>query len=235
MREELRIRTSTHPVGLYRVHYERRSVLVLPRHGPTHACAPHEIGHGSHMEALRSLGVTAIVGLSAVGALRADLPVAATVIPDDFVGARELPSVDGYRRTAHGPVHQSFAEAYCPQVRRILVSKFAPGPCVYTAGIYLQAAGPRYETPAEVRLYRQWGADIVGMTGVSEVVAARQSGLCYAALACVTNLGTGLSRDEPQHGRVSEIMSRFLVENRDAILTAALEAGDLPPCSSCCR
>ena len=233
VREEVYVCTGSYPVAILRIRYRDADVLVLPRHGLRHAIPPHQIDHALNMAALRQLGVTHVIGLSAVGSLRADLGAGTVVVLDDFIGHREVPSLQAYPTGLSGPLHAHFTSPFCPTLRRILTNAFGPCDNCRPTGTYLQTAGPRFETPAEVRLYGTWGADVVGMTAVSEAIAARQSGLCYAGVACVTNFASGIEASEPTHGEIVSAMARVIEHIRFQLVDAALEAGLLPSCAGC--
>lgn len=233
VREEVYGRAGAHPVAILRIRYRDADVLVLPRHGLGHALAPHEIDHASNMAALKQLGVTHVIGLSAVGSLKADLLPGALVVLDDFIGPREMPSLQAYPAGRSSPFHAQFTNPFCPTLRRILANTLGQCENFRPTGTYVQTAGPRFETPAEVRLYGTWGGDVVGMTAISEVIAARQSGLCYAGVACVTNLASGIEGAGPAHEEVVSAMARVIEHVRFRLLDAALEASDLSSCAGC--
>ena len=207
-------------------------VVFLPRHGAGHAIPPHRVNYRANIAALKALGCTAVIATNAVGSLRCDLPPGMLVAADqflDFAKSRPLTFYDG--DDEHGVKHVDVTEPYCPNVRRWLVEGAGDvgGTCV-DGGTYLCAEGPRFETAAEIRLFAQWGADMVGMTGVPEVVLARELGLCYAALCLVTNLGAGLADEHPSHREVTELMDCRLQAVETVLLAAVARAEDLPGC-----
>jgi 5'-methylthioadenosine phosphorylase len=185
------------------------------------------------MAALKQLGVTHVIGLSAVGSLKADLPPGAVVVLDDFIGPREMPSLRGYPTELSGCLHAQFTNPFCPALRNILINTLGPSGNCHPSGTYVQTAGPRFETPAEVRLYRDWRGDVVGMTCVSEAVAARYAGLHYAGIACVTNLGSGIEGAEPAHEEIVSAMACIIERTRWPLFDAALEASRLPLHGGC--
>lgn len=177
-----------------------RTVVVLPRHGPGHRLPPHRINYRANISALKELGCRAVVATNAVGSLRPDLGVGSFVLPDQFIDMtrqRALTFFDGQ----DGPVvHTDVTDPYCPRLREALRGGLqAHRLSVADGATYLCTEGPRFETPAEIRMFAQWGADLVGMTGVPEVVLAREAGLCYASVCVVTNLAAGLGA-----GRLNE-------------------------------
>lgn len=185
-------------------------VIFLSRHGETHGLAPHKINYRANIAALVELGVERILATNAVGSLRLDLPPGSLILLSDFLDftrGRPLTFWEGVEHAPSPVVHTDFSEPYCPQLRETLMDAASRvNVKLLPRGIYLCTAGPRYETPAEVRLFAQWGADVVGMTGVPEAVFAREAGLCYAAVGIVTNYAAGLQKAPVAH---EEVMSRM--------------------------
>lgn len=185
-------------------------VIFLSRHGETHGLAPHKINYRANIAALVELGVERVLATNAVGSLRDDLPPGSLILLDDFLDftrGRPLTFWEGIEHAPSPVVHTDFSEPYCPQLRETLMDVAAKSKVkLLPRGVYLCTAGPRYETPAEVRLFAQWGADVVGMTGVPEAVFAREAGLCYAAVGIVTNYAAGLQNAPVAH---EEVMSRM--------------------------
>ena len=207
-------------------------VVFLARHGVGHRTPPHRINFRANVAALRSLGCTAVIATSAVGSLHLDLPPGAFVVADqllDLTKARPLTFYDG--DDEHGVKHVDVTEPYCANVRRWLIEGAAQvGEACADGGTYLCLEGPRFETAAEIRLFAQWGADMVGMTGVPEAVLARELGLCYATLCLVTNFGAGLSSNPPSHREVQELMDQRLQVLESVLLAAVARAVDVPDC-----
>jgi 5'-methylthioadenosine phosphorylase len=210
--------------------HEGTRYLFLCRHGDGHRLAPHEIDYRANIVALAEAGVTRIIATNAVGSLRDDLTPGTLLVVDDFIDftrARPVTSTDA----TNGPVHADLSVPYCPEVRTALIR--AGNDCeaqVLPHGVYVCVDGPRYETPAEVRMFSRWGGDVIGMTGVPEVVFAREQGICYASLAIVTNLGVGFSADPVRHGTVSEAVR----SQSDVVGRILLHAAAALPAERCC-
>ena len=170
---------------------------VFQRHGEATAYVlPHRIDHVANLRALADAGCDRVLAIASVGGLRAELGPGTMVVPDDFVAldAEPLSGVEGER--AHRAV------GFDPPWReRVLDALAAAGTQARDGGVYWQATGPRFETPAEVRLIAAH-ADVVGMTIGSECVAACELGLAYAALCIVDNLANGISGEEISLDRV---------------------------------
>lgn len=199
--------------------------IFLPRHGEAHQIAPHQIHYRANIAALRQLGVTRILATNAVGSLRPDLLPGSLVLFSDFIDFtrhRPLSFWDGIPSVEASVVHTDFSVPYCPDLRRAVQQAASSQQMqLRPVGVYLCTDGPRFETPAEVRLFAQWGADVVGMTGLPEAIFAREAGICYAAIGIVTNLGAGLSEAPVDHTQVAAQMERVIGTVRELLLTAA--------------
>jgi len=232
-REEI-VETPAGPVTLVRAEAAFGPLVFLPRHGPAHSVAPHAVNYRANVLALRAAGVERILATNAVGSLRLDLSPGALLLLDDFIDmTRQRPLT--LWETGSGVVHTDFTEPYCPALR-LAVQEAAEdlGIELLPRGTYLCVEGPRYESPAEVRLFAQWGADVVGMTGLPEAVFAREAGLCYAALAIVTNYGTGLSPDRLSHGAVAAVVEGQAERMQQLLLAAAARIPAVRDCA-CAR
>ena len=198
------------------------TLLFLARHGAGHSLPPHRINHKANIAALRDLGVDAVFATTAVGSLRPEIAPGDFVILDDFLDFTNGGPVTFYSEP--GQVrHTDFVHPYDPALRETLLQTLPPelAPRVHRAGTYLCVSGPRYETPAEVRLFGQWGASVVGMTGAPEAILCREAGLRYAGVALATNYGTGLVPNAPlSHAEVEQEMTA----GRDALAAWLLRA-----------
>ncbi|GIV17531.1 MAG: methylthioadenosine phosphorylase [Armatimonadota bacterium] len=182
-------------------------LVFLPRHGEGHTLPPHRINYRANMLALQQCGVTRIIATAAVGSLNPTMKPGDFVLISDFIDfTRERP-LTIFDRPGE-VVHTDFTHAYCPEIRHVLerTAESLDVP-VHFGGTYLCADGPRYETPAEIRMFAHWGADVVGMTGVPEVVFARELRMCYATVAIVTNWAAGISPSRLSHEEVVAIMA----------------------------
>jgi 5'-methylthioadenosine phosphorylase len=161
-------------------------IAFLPRHGRGHIHTPSTVPYRANIDALKRLGVTDLVAVSAVGSLRADYTPGDFVIIDQYIDrtfARE--------KSFFGPgcvAHVSVAHPTCPRLSAACAdaAKLA-GVKARQGGTYLAMEGPQFSTLAESRLYRSWGCDVIGMTGMPEAKLAREAELCYASVAMVTD------------------------------------------------
>jgi 5'-methylthioadenosine phosphorylase len=188
--------------------FDREHHLVLYRHGLEPYVPPHRIDHAAHARELLALGCDRVLAVSSVGSLRADWPVGTFVLPDDFI-ALDQPPLAAHDERQH--VVPGFTPAWRDRVREAW-THVGDRPLV-DGGVYWQANGPRFETPAEIRMIAA-NADVVGMTVASECVAANQLGLDYAAVCIVDNMANGIA-DEPL---TPEEYARGQVANRDAVI-----------------
>ena len=183
------------------------TLIFAARHGKGHAVPPHRLPARALLWALKEIGVTAILATSAVGSVREEIPPGTLALLGDFMDftkARATTFHDG-----PGVVHQNVSDAYCPTLRSALRrSAERQGIALHPDEVvYVCTEGPRFETPAEIRAYRMLGGDVVGMTQVPEAVLAAELGLCYAAVALVTNLAAGVQGARPSHEEVLELMA----------------------------
>ena len=161
-------------------------VAFLPRHGRGHVHAPATVPYRANIDALKRLGCTDIVAVSAVGSLREDFAPGDFVIVDQYIDrtTQRPPSFFGPGCVAH----VSLADPTCPRLGAACAEAGrAQGLTVHQGATYLSMEGPQFSTRAESRMYRSWGADVIGMTGFSEARLAREAELCYASVAMVTD------------------------------------------------
>jgi 5'-methylthioadenosine phosphorylase len=220
--------------------FEGRSVAFLPRHGPGHELAPHAINYRANLWALRSLGVTRVIGPCASGSLRAEIGPGDLVVLDQLLDRTwgrldtfvEHPTVD----------HVSFADPYCPELSRVLFAAASrpggwPGGRAYQTGTVVVVQGPRFSTRAESRWYAQAGIDVINMTQYPEAYLARELGLCYSGVALVTDRDVGVEGDPDSPPVTMEAAMAVLADNvahTRALLAAAIPA--IPEVAGCaCR
>ncbi len=201
-----------------------RSLVFVPRHGIGHSLAPSSINYRGQIAALHKIGVTRVIGVCAVGSLTRSLPAGSFAVLNDFIDLTRHRPVTFYDDATGPVVHTDFTRPYCPQVRESLVSACSDaGVSCEPGAVYVGVDGPRYETPAEIRLYASWGGHVIGMTNVPEVILAREAGLCYGALAIVSNLAAGLSPGPLSHDEVRSAV-KSAGESLSSILGRAIES-----------
>ena len=180
-----------------------RSVAFLPRHGENHQFPAHQVPYRANLWALRSLGVRQVLAPCAVGGLQPNYGPGTYVVPDQMVD-RTTSRVQTYYD--EGANHVSFADPYCPRLRRHLLDGLE-GHAPVNRGALVIIEGPRFSTRAESRWYAGQGWAVIGMTGHPEAVLARELALCYATVALVTDHDAGV--DEAEAVTVDEVFKVF--------------------------
>ena len=173
-------------------------MVFLPRHGRGHIHSPSSVPYRANIDALKRLGVTDVISVSACGSFREELAPGDFVIVDQFIDrtfARE--------KSFFGPglvAHVSVAHPTCPRLGAACAAAArARGITVHEGGTYLAMEGPQFSSVAESRLYRDvWGCDVIGMTNMPEAKLAREAELCYASVAMITDYDSW----HPEHGSV---------------------------------
>jgi len=161
-------------------------VAFLSRHGRGHRINPGSINYRANIYALKSLGVTQVISVSAVGSMKETIRPGDVVLPDQFIDLTK-------RRVStffdDGIVaHVGFGEPVCSSVADVLEQAGrSVGATLQRGGTYVCMEGPQFSTKAESRLYRQWGVDVIGMTNMPEAKLAREAELCYATVALATD------------------------------------------------
>ncbi len=182
-------------------------LVFMSRHGRDHGTPPHLVNYRANIWALRKLGVQKIIATAAVGSLSSDFRLGELVLLDqflDFTKSRPQTFYDGGKQ---GVLHVDMTEPYCSAVRQIIMDASGQlGFAVKNGACYVCTEGPRFETPAEIRMFQRLGADLVGMTSVPEVVLARELGMCYASIGMVTNEAAGIAAHPLTHTEVMESM-----------------------------
>jgi 5'-methylthioadenosine phosphorylase len=163
-----------------------KKVAFLARHGIGHTILPTEVNSRANIYALKSIGVTRIVSVSACGSLRDDFKPGDIVIPDQLVDFTCLRPRSFF---GNGIVaHIGAADPFCKDLSSAIVESLnQSGKTVHTGGTYITIEGPRFSTRAESNLFRSWGMSIVGMTACPEAILAREAEICYATMAHVTD------------------------------------------------
>lgn len=165
------------------------SVAFLARHGRGHHLLPSELPFRANIYAMKSLGVKYLISASAVGSLKDSIKPLDIVIPDQFIDRTRQRIATFF---GNGVVaHVAFGDPICSALADILEEAIAhlspPDITVHRNGTYICMEGPAFSTKAESNLYRSWGADIIGMTNLTEAKLAREAEIAYATLAMVTD------------------------------------------------
>ena len=168
-----------------------RRVAFLPRHGRHHELVPHLINYRANLWAMRDLGVVRLLGPCAAGSLQPGVRPGDFVVCDQLVD-RTWGRADTFYEGPH-PHHVSYADPYCPELSAVAVTRAeAAGIRVHPRGTVVVVQGPRFSTRAESRWYRAQGWEVINMTQYPEAYLARELGLCYTAIALITDYDTGV-------------------------------------------
>ncbi|MGI5900923.1 MAG: S-methyl-5'-thioadenosine phosphorylase [Desulfitobacteriia bacterium] len=192
-------------------------LVFLKRHGDKHSLPPHAINYRGNIYALHKIGIKKIIATGAVGSIVPEFEIGDLVLVDQFLDFTKNRPLTYYEGGEDGVLHVDVSEPYCPDLRkRIVQSGVELGFVVKNGGVYVCTEGPRFETPAEIKMFEMLCGQVVGMTGVPEVVLARELGLCYAFIALVTNKAAGVSKKPLTHSEVIATMK--ILEDRIAKL-----------------
>lgn len=177
------------PLSIEKINGEE--VVFLPRHGPGHSVPPHKINYRANVFALHEIGVVQTIAVNAVGAINRDFKPGDVVIPHDFVDFTKHRPMTFYD---DAPVtHVDVSQPYCPEIRRVLIETARKLQVnLRERAVLVCTEGPRFETPAEIQMFRVLGCDVVGMTGLPEAVLTRELEMCYAAVCFVSNMAAGI-------------------------------------------
>lgn len=201
--------------------FHGRSIAFLPRHGRRHSIPPHRINFRANIEAFKNMGVSRIIAPSAVGSLREDLKPGDFALPSqyiDYTKSRDYSFSDVGR-----VIHISMADPFCPELQDATLK--AAQNCnirLHTDKTYVCIEGPRFSTKAESRMYRQIGADIIGMTLVPECQLAREARICYASVSTITDYDAWAEKPVTAK-EVMETLSKN-VERTKTLLTEVIDA-----------
>jgi 5'-methylthioadenosine phosphorylase len=231
-RTELKLTTPFgEPSGPYLLGTLRgKRVAFLARHGEGHRLLPSELNFRANIFGMKTMGVEYILSASAVGSLKEEYKPLDIVIPDQFIDRTK-----GRISTFFGrglAAHVGFAHPFCRILSRIVsVGGQGAGAVVHTGGTYVCMEGPQFSTLAESKLYRSWGADIIGMTNLQEAKLAREAEICYSTIALVTDYDCW----HPDHDSVTvDMVIANLVQNaKTAQRLIAKAVEELPFVRSC--
>lgn len=161
-------------------------LLFLPRHGRGHRTPPHKINYRANIAALKLLGATHVVSLSAVGSMKEEIVPGHVVIVDQYIDLTKRRVSTFFDDDV--AAHVAFGDPVCPELSKALVvAARRAGGTVHVGGTYVCMEGPQFSTRAESLIYRSWGVSVIGMTAMPEAKLAREAELPYATLALATD------------------------------------------------
>jgi 5'-methylthioadenosine phosphorylase len=223
--EEVTVETPYGPVHTFIVEDSPYPVVFLNRHGPDRLYPPHSINYRGNLTALKMLGVRKILAINAVGSINRSMPPLSLILVDDYLDFTSGRHRSFYDGGSTGHAYTEMNTPYCPGLRKRLL-ELAPefDLNLYPRGVYVCTNGPRFETPAEIRMFEKLGADVVGMTGVPEVNLARELGIHYASVSYSINWAAGI---ENQIGLVTEGVSDLLASLVGLMLKSIQQTDEL--------
>ena len=179
---------------------ENKEVAFMSRHSEGHSVPPHKINYRANIEALSMMNVNKVFATNSVGSLDTNIQPGDILIPDNFIDfTKNRPSTFYDDKV----VHIDCTEPYCENLRQTIIDSGR----VHPYGVYIATEGPRFETGAEIKFYKLIGGSVVGMTGVPEVVLAKEKQMCYASICAVTNYAASISSSKLTTTEVLDVMN----------------------------
>jgi 5'-methylthioadenosine phosphorylase len=215
--------------------YQNTKMLFLPRHGQNHEQLPHEINYPANIFALKKLGATRIISVSATGSLQEDISPGDIVFPSqyfDWTRGKRRSSFFGSGLSAH----ISTAEPVCPGLARWMADLAREtGLTCHSGKTYACVEGPRLGTKAESHFLRLAGCDLVGMTNVPEAFLAREAQICYAAICIITDYDCW-KEDPSHHANLTSVLALYsqTIESVQDLLRSLMVSAP-PPGDCTCR
>ncbi len=186
-------------VSIFKLH--DKEIVFMPRHAAGHSNPPHMVNYRANVYAMKELGVERIIATNAVGSLDKNVKPGDFLVPHDFIDFTKTRAGTFYDSRT---VHVDVTEPYCNYMRRTI---FSSGDVV-EGGVYICTEGPRFETPAEIQMFKLLGGTVVGMTGIPEAVLSRELEMCYASICVVSNYAASISPNNLTIDEVFEIMDK---------------------------
>jgi len=199
--------------------FEKHTLVFLPRHGKNHQIPPHKVNYRANIQALKQLGVDAIITVNSVGGIAESLQPGDIIIPDqiiDYTHSRENTFYDDF---SDGVRHVEFAYPYSGALRKAIINSIAEDSehGIVTSGVYGCVQGPRLETAAEIKRMGQDGCTIVGMTAMPEAVLAREMEIPYAGICTVANMAAGLTDELITMEDILKVMEKGVASIQELI------------------
>lgn len=236
-REKVLISTPWGNIGVITGKIKGIDVACINRYGDDQTIPSHNINYRANIWSLRQLGVKRVISQNAIGSINPLLRPGDVVIPHDFLD-RTKNRVRSLFEDENCWVRVDMTEPFCPEIRGTLISAAGSNTGrVFSKGVFVCVEGPRFETPSEIKAYRQEGGDIIGTPLIPEIVMAREAELCFGSIAPIMNYGAGLS-SEIKHGGKDGILEQYYGEGvhdlvEDIIAEALLKLVNLEKECSC--
>ena len=210
---------------------EGQRVAFLARHGIGHSITPTEVNYRANIYALKKLGATRIVSISACGSLRDDYAPGDIVIPDQIYD-----NTQSRRRSFFGEgmvAHVGVADPFCPDLsQQMFEAVKGAGAVVHKGGTLITIEGPRFSTKAESNVFRSWGMSIIGMTASPEAFLAREAEICYSTMAHVTDYDVWHISAEPVTvDMVIQTLIKNTIAAQESLRLLVKSLGDATSCN----
>ncbi|HAS72851.1 MAG TPA: S-methyl-5'-thioinosine phosphorylase [Clostridiales bacterium UBA8960] len=187
------------------VNVEGTEIVFLARHGKSHNVPPHKINYRANMMALKMLDVDEVYATCAVGSMNASFTPGDVVLINDFIDFTKHRIQTFFEGDLDKVAHVEMTDPYCAVLRKRFVEAVMSTSVDYKGeAVYVCTEGPRFETAAEIRMFKHIGGDVVGMTNCPESVLAKELGLCYSAVGIITNWCTGIQGDHIEGHQINE-------------------------------
>jgi 5'-methylthioadenosine phosphorylase len=182
-------------------------VIVIPRHGFAHEFSPFRMPSKAYLFGLRAAGIRRVLAASSVATANEKMSPGDIVLPDQFIDLTKTREATFYNFDV--TVHTDMTEPFCESIRQRLQNEWAKeAVTVHGRGVYVATEGPRYETPAEIRMIQAFGGDLIGQSAATEAVLARELGMCYALIAVISSRAAGLQLRKDSRDILDSIWSR---------------------------
>lgn len=193
---EKTVETEYGPVKVMQGTGEWENLYFISRHGTDHSVPPHMVNYRANIRALMKLGIERVFAIYAVGSITKVVPPGGIGLLSQFIDVTQGRSNTFYDGGESGLKHTPMDEPYCRAMgEKILQAAKKAGISIAEKGTYICTNGPRFETPAEIKMYSLWGADYVGMTGATETALIREAGFHFSAVAYSINWAAGIEED----------------------------------------
>ena len=193
-----------------------KEIFFINRHGKSHTIPPHKINFRANIFALHKLDVQRIIGVCSVGVINKKIKLDNLIVINDFFDLTDATTF--YDNKA---VHVDMTKPYCPELNDIILKSFKESNVPACTGSYACTKGPRLETPLEIKIFKQLGCDVVGLTSVPEAVLSRELGICYSTIAVPGNYASGL-QEKLAASEIKEEMKNK-IDNLKRILPEIIE------------
>ncbi|MFA6410856.1 MAG: S-methyl-5'-thioadenosine phosphorylase [Candidatus Buchananbacteria bacterium] len=210
---------------------EGRKVAILARHGKDHSIMPTKVPYRANLWALKEAGCSHILATTACGSLRQEIKPGDLVFLDQFIDNTKHRALTFFEDKV---IHTPMAEPFCLQLRKILIQSAKDLNLSFQQkGTMITIEGPRFSTKAESKMFQSWGADVVNMSTVPEVILARELGICYQSIAMATDYDCWKEGEEPVTWEMVMARMNQNADNVKKLLLAAIPKIDFYDCS--CR